>query len=122
MYAEVRGSAPDLLPTAPVRTQPLHPHQLTARRGPDREPHLPCVDAESEEAFRLVATLYQALVSAESSERSLRDITNPELVEFFRSVQKQQLGIAQRARAMLVDMKDVDQRLRVSGHRALFAG
>jgi hypothetical protein len=105
-----------------VRTQTLNPHQLTARRGPDREPHLPSADAESEEAFRLVATLYQALVSAESSERSLRDITNPELVEFFRSVQKQQLGIAQRARSMLVEMKEADQGERVASHHARFAG
>jgi hypothetical protein len=80
------------------------------------------VDAKSEEAFRLVATLYQALVSAESSERSLRDITNPELVEFFRSVQKQQLGIAQRARSMLVEMKGVGATLRADDHRARFAG
>jgi hypothetical protein len=80
------------------------------------------VDAKSEEAFRLVATLYQALVSAESSERSLRDITNPELVEFFRSVQKQQLGIAQRARSMLVEMKETDQSVRLGSHHARFAG
>jgi hypothetical protein len=80
------------------------------------------VDAKSEEAFRLVATLYQALVSAESSERSLRDITNPELVEFFRSVQKQQLGIAQQARSMLVEMKGAGAVLRASDHRARFAG
>jgi len=80
------------------------------------------VDAKSEEAFRLVATLYQALVSAESSERSLRDITNPELVEFFRSVQKQQLGIAQQARSMLVEMKGAGDVLRAGDHRARFAG
>jgi hypothetical protein len=80
------------------------------------------VDAKSEEAFRLVATLYQALVSAESSERSLRDITNPELVEFFRSVQKQQLGIAQQARSMLVEMKGAGAVLSAGDHGARFAG
>jgi hypothetical protein len=114
--------APNLLPNAPVRTQTPHAHQLTARRGPDREQRLPSVDAKSEEAFRIVATLYQALVSAESSERSLREITNPELVEFFRSVQKQQLGIAQKARSMLVEMREVDHDVAASGRRVRFAG
>jgi hypothetical protein len=85
-----------------VRKQMPHIQHSRPRRGTDRDP---AVDARSEEAFRLVATLYQALVSAESSERSLRDVTNPELVEFFRTVQKQQLGIAQRARSILVDMQ-----------------
>ena len=93
-----------------------HPHPLTPRRGFDREHRLPPVDAKSEEAFRLVATLYQALLSAESSERSLRDVTNPDLVEFFRSVKKQQLGIAQQARSMLVDIQEAGLTL-PDGHR-----
>lgn len=100
------------------------PQQSTLRRLPDREPRPTTVDAKSEEAFRLVNTLYQALVSAESSERSLRDVTNPDLVEFFRSVQKQQLRIANQARSMLVDMKHASIKMLDGGpsHRAGLAG
>lgn len=94
--------------------------QLTPRRGVERA-HRTATDANTEEAFRLVATIYQALVSAESSERSLRDVTNPDLVEFFRSVQRQQLGIAQQARSMLVDLNDAFP-MSPDGHASRIAG
>ena len=89
------------------------PHRplLLDKPGSDRDRQLPPSDPKSEEAFRLVATLYQALVSAENSERSLRNVTSPDLVEFFRTVQRQQLSIAHRARSMLVDLKDAGTRM-----------
>lgn len=98
--------------------------QPTPRRRFDREVRADqrtSIDTKSEEAFRLVATIYQALLSAESSERSLRDVTSPELAEFFRSVQQQQLGIAQQARSMLVDLNDAFP-MSPDGHTSRIAG
>ncbi len=96
-------------------------HSVATQKN-DPASRLSAVDPKSEEAFRLVNTLYQALVSAESSERSLRDVTNPDLVEFFRSVQKQQLRIAHQARSMLVEMKHAGSRMLDGNHRPGLVG
>lgn len=83
-------------------------------------------ERETEEAFHVVATLYQALLSAEETAKYVEGVTDPALAEFLRGIRDEQLRIAERARRFLVDLAETDDVAAapapyadVIGHRAV---